>query len=48
LVSAISYLKNKPQVRKQMGLNGHKAAIQKYNRKQIVDNFAEFLLHSRI
>jgi glycosyltransferase involved in cell wall biosynthesis len=44
LVSAIIDLKADPEKSKQMGINGRQAAVEKYDRASIVDNFSKFLL----
>jgi glycosyltransferase involved in cell wall biosynthesis len=44
LVSAIIHLKTHSEERKQMGANGRQAAIRNYDRADIVDKFAHFLL----
>jgi colanic acid biosynthesis glycosyl transferase WcaI len=46
LVSAINFLKGSPTLRRQMGQNGRKAAVQKYDRGNIASRFAQFLLNS--
>lgn len=43
LVTAMLYLKNHPEVCKQMGANGRRAAVQNHDRGDIVDNFSKFL-----
>jgi glycosyltransferase involved in cell wall biosynthesis len=44
LLSAMMDLKSNPEKCSQMGDNGRRAAVQKYDRTDIVDQFAEFLL----
>lgn len=44
LLSAMMELKSNPEKCRQMGINGRQAAVQKYDRAEIVNQFAEFLL----
>jgi colanic acid biosynthesis glycosyl transferase WcaI len=44
LRSAMMDLKSNPEKCRQMGLNGRRAAVQKYDRADIVNQFADFLL----
>jgi colanic acid biosynthesis glycosyl transferase WcaI len=43
LVDAILFLKNNPQIAEQKGVNGRHAAVQNHDRRQISEQFAEFL-----
>jgi colanic acid biosynthesis glycosyl transferase WcaI len=44
LRSVMMDLKSNPEKCRQMGLNGRRVAVQKYDRAEIVNQFAEFLL----
>jgi colanic acid biosynthesis glycosyl transferase WcaI len=44
LVASMLYLKNNPEVCKQMGANGRQAAVQNHDRARIVNRFAQLLL----
>jgi glycosyltransferase involved in cell wall biosynthesis len=46
LVSAIAGLKSDPPKIKQMGLNSRRAAVQKYDRANIINKFSKFLCES--
>jgi colanic acid biosynthesis glycosyl transferase WcaI len=48
LRSAMMDLKSNPEKCMQMGLNGRRAAVRKYDRADIVNQFAEFLLKESI